>query len=65
LAALSRAGDAVTVTLEKFEPVTRGAIAPVFAVGSRFKGSVRNGLNGTVEPGFVAGSRFMDQYGMV
>jgi len=30
LAALSRAGDAVTVTLEKFEPVTRGAIAPVF-----------------------------------
>jgi hypothetical protein len=26
--------------------------------GSRFKGSVRDGLNGTVEPGFVVGSRF-------
>jgi hypothetical protein len=29
-----------------------------FAVGSRFKGSVRNGLNGAVEPGFAIGSRF-------
>ena len=28
------------------------------APGSRFKGSVRNGLNGTVAPGFAVGSRF-------
>ena len=28
------------------------------APGSRFKGSIRDGLNSAVEPGFVAGSRF-------
>jgi membrane protease subunit (stomatin/prohibitin family) len=57
LAALSRAGGAVAVALEKYELVTRGAVAPVFAAGSRFKGSIRNGLNGVVA-GFAAGSQF-------
>jgi hypothetical protein len=34
-----------------------GAVAG-FAAGSRFKGSIRNCLNGTVGPGFAVGSRF-------
>jgi hypothetical protein len=46
------------VALKAFEPATLGAVAPGFVDGSRFKGSVRNGLNGAVEPGFGVGSRF-------
>jgi hypothetical protein len=34
-----------------------GVVAPCFGVGSRFKGSVRDGLNGTVAD-FAVGSRF-------
>jgi hypothetical protein len=54
----TRASSAVAAALEAFEPATRGAGALVFAVGSRFKGSIRDGLNGAVEPGFAVGSRF-------
>ena len=35
-----------------------GVVGPGFAVGSRFKGSIRNGLNSVVAPGSAAGSRF-------
>jgi hypothetical protein len=55
---MARAGCAVTAALKAFEPATRGAVAPGFAVGSRFKGSVRNGLNGAVGPGFAVSSWF-------
>ena len=51
-------GCAVAAAPEAFEPATRGAVGPGFAVGSRFEGSVRNGLNGAVAPGFAVGSRF-------
>src|SRR5580658_180437 len=54
----ARVGCAVASALEAFEPATLSTVAPGFAAGSRFKGSVRNGSNGAVEPGFVAGSRF-------
>ena len=54
----TRASSAVAAALEAFEPATRDAGALVFAVGSRFKGSIRDGLNGAVEPGFAVGSRF-------
>ena len=33
-----------------------GTVGPGFVVGSRFKGSVRDGLNGATGPGFAAGS---------
>jgi hypothetical protein len=51
-------GSAHAAALEAFEPATRGAVAPGFAAGSRFRGSVRNGSNGVVGVGFGAGSRF-------
>jgi hypothetical protein len=34
-----------------------GTAEPGDAIGSRFKGSIWNGLNGAVEAGFAAGSR--------
>jgi hypothetical protein len=52
-------GSTVAAALEAFEPATRGAVEPGFAVGSRFKGSIRDGLNGAVEPGFAVGSQFL------
>ena len=33
-----------------------GAVEPGFAVGSRFKGSIRDGLNGATGSGFAVGS---------
>jgi hypothetical protein len=47
-------GSTVAAALEAFEPATRGAVEPGFAVGSRFKGSIRDGLNGTVGSGVRA-----------
>jgi hypothetical protein len=51
------AGKSGTSALEAFEPATLGTVAPGFAAGSRFKGSIRDGLNGTVAD-FAVGSRF-------
>jgi hypothetical protein len=60
------AGCAVAAAvLEAFEPATRGVVGAGLAGGSRFKGSIRDGLNDPVEPGFASAHGSRDQYRMV
>jgi hypothetical protein len=52
------AGGAVAAAPEAFEAAARGAVEGRRRSGIRCKGSIWDGLNGAVAPGFASGSRF-------